>query len=255
MISALYTALSSMSANENALRIEANNIANINTTAFQGSKATFGDVINGITSGASQSAGGGTQLTGISRDSTGGALFGTGGSLDLALTGNGYFIVKNQQGAAFYTRAGNFQVDKEGYIATATGNRLQGYTNGVLGSLNIGGGAQGSNVRVSGDGTLSVVLEDGQMKAIGQIAEAKFNNPGGLASVGNNLYTQTASSADALTAVPATGGIITGTLETSNVDLAEQLTGMAVSENAFKASIKTAQTAYETMKSVLDLKK
>ncbi|WP_040334231.1 flagellar hook protein FlgE [Candidatus Magnetobacterium casense] len=139
MITALWTAVSGMSANGTTLSVVGDNIANMNTTAFKSNRATFSDVLSATISGASSSnaVGRGTQLEAITPLLTQGSLISTGNPLDLAIDGNGYFMVKDSNGT-YYTRAGNFSLDKDGYLVTAAGMKVQGYMNtgtGTTGSL------------------------------------------------------------------------------------------------------------------------
>ncbi|MBF0537687.1 MAG: flagellar hook protein FlgE [Nitrospirae bacterium] len=130
MITALWTAVSGMNANGTTLSVVGDNIANMNTTAFKSNRATFSDVLSSTITGTSSqnSVGRGTQLEAITPLLTQGSLISTGNPLDLAIDGNGYFTVKDSNGT-YYTRAGNFSMDKDGYLVTASGMKVQGYMN------------------------------------------------------------------------------------------------------------------------------
>ncbi|MBF0343144.1 MAG: flagellar hook protein FlgE [Nitrospirae bacterium] len=128
MITALWTAVSGMSANGTTLSVVGDNIANMNTTAFKSNRATFSDVLSATITGVSSqnSVGRGTQLDAITPLFTQGSMISTGNPLDMAIDGNGFFMVKDSNGT-YYTRAGNFSLDKDGYLVTTSGMKVQGY--------------------------------------------------------------------------------------------------------------------------------
>ncbi len=130
MLSSMYSAVSGMNVNGTYLEVIGDNIANLNTTAFKASKPNFGDVlsasIGGLTVGGQ--AGRGALVQNIAPIMSQGSFLSTGNSLDMAIDGNGFFVVSDPTtGGRYYTRAGNFSMDKDGYIITPTGLRLQAY--------------------------------------------------------------------------------------------------------------------------------
>ena len=130
---AFSTAISGIKAAQANLDVISNNIANASTVGFKASRAQFAEIYASSVSGGSN-AGQGVELTEIRADFSQGSLDFTGSGLDLAISGNGFFIVSNG-GASEYTRAGSFQVDRDGYLTNESGNRLQGYqgnTDGVI---------------------------------------------------------------------------------------------------------------------------
>ncbi|MBF0319785.1 MAG: flagellar hook protein FlgE [Nitrospirae bacterium] len=135
MITSLWTAISGMNTNSSSLGVVGDNIANMNTTAFKGSRANFGDVLSQQLSTGTSSGqiGRGSLLSSVSQLFTQGSFISTGNALDMAIDGNGFFVVKdpstsNGYGTStYYTRAGNFSLDKNGYLVTPTGLRVQGY--------------------------------------------------------------------------------------------------------------------------------
>jgi len=129
LYSSLYIGMSGMRTNESAIGVIGNNIANINTIGFKGSRAVFADLLSKSvlgSAGASQ-AGQGASLAAVQRMVTQGALLGTNVTTDLAVQGEGYFIASNPNGDRFFTRNGQLQMDNEGYLTTINGLRLQGY--------------------------------------------------------------------------------------------------------------------------------
>jgi flagellar hook protein FlgE len=139
LYSSLYIGMSGMRTNESAIGVIGNNIANINTIGFKGSRAVFADLLSKSilgTAGASQ-AGQGAGLAAVQRMVTQGAMLGTNVTTDLAVQGEGYFMVNNAAGERLFTRNGQFQVDNDGYLTTVEGMRLQGYPangEGVIGT-------------------------------------------------------------------------------------------------------------------------
>ena len=141
MLSSMFTGVSGMNANGTALSVVSDNVANMNTTGFKSSKASFGDVL-GQSIGTSQ-IGGGTYLGGVSQSFAQGAFEGSSNVLDMAIDGGGFFMVESTEGTKYYTRAGEFHIDRDGYIVDSDGNQLQAYdsttnalSNVLLGALN-----------------------------------------------------------------------------------------------------------------------
>ena len=126
------TALSGLAANNTALDVVGNNLANLNTTGFKADAIQFKDVL-GQTSGTTE-IGAGVATSGTSKEFSQGSIQPTAGALDAAIEGNGVFVLKNSSGSTLYTRAGSFKFDGTGTLVTSTGEKVQGWTavNGVL---------------------------------------------------------------------------------------------------------------------------
>jgi flagellar hook protein FlgE len=137
IISSLYTGVSGLSANGIAMSIIGDNIANVNTVGFKASRASFGDILSQNLTGASGTfqIGRGAMLTGVSPVFTQGSFQTTDSGLDMAIDGDGFFIVKDGNGASFYTRAGQFSVDRDGYLVNPEGYRIQGYGASLSGTI------------------------------------------------------------------------------------------------------------------------
>ncbi|MEP6601199.1 MAG: flagellar hook protein FlgE [Nitrospirota bacterium] len=146
ILSALFAAVSGLNANGTNLSIIGNNIANTGTVGFKSSRANFADIVNSSLGGASgaTSSGIGVFLSGIQSNFTQGSLQTTNNALDLAVDGNGFFQVKDTSGGAFYTRAGQFNVNKDGDVVNPDGLALQGFQADALG--NITGSIAGINL-------------------------------------------------------------------------------------------------------------
>src|SRR5450755_2151346 len=127
-------ALSGLTADTSALDIVGNNLANLNTTGYKDSTASFYDLLAQSSGGGAIQIGGGVSATFSQRQFTQGSIQFSGGTFDAAIQGNGFFIVRNKAGDTLYTRAGNFQLDGNGNLVTSTGQFVQGWmsTNGVL---------------------------------------------------------------------------------------------------------------------------
>lgn len=128
MLSSLFSGISGLNANGLALSVIGDNIANANTIGFKASRANFGDILSQTLSGSSaMQVGRGTMIIDIQKMFTQGTLETTANPLDLAIEGDGFFLVKQQNGPTYYTRAGQFRLDKDGYVVDPNGYRLQAY--------------------------------------------------------------------------------------------------------------------------------
>ncbi|KJR40599.1 flagellar hook-basal body protein, FlgE/F/G [Candidatus Magnetoovum chiemensis] len=395
MITSLYSALSGLRANGYSVNAAASNIANIQTPGYKSKSVTYSEAP--LVSQGGFLTGSGVQIAGIDTQFTNTSYMTTNNPLDLALNTDGFFIVKDTKGQSYYTRSGNFTTDKDGYLVSTQGYRVQGYINGTLsdiklntnapssqatsevnlsmslnandeiidksfeivnntprnynsattitvydqqgesheiqayftktdynqwnvnyvtndngtlikaqnsqtltfnqeGTLTDGASAQidfafsndigtqtitfnysnntrqlstssqvlslnqdgsstsiQSGVYIGSDGTIRSYRANGTNAEIGAIAIAQFNSPGGLNSVGSGLYTSNQLSGEAVINEPLSGSVLSGALETSNVDLANQFVNMIVSQRAFEADIKAIRTSDEMMQDLLDI--
>ena len=140
MIASLYAGISGLSANATAMTVIGDNIANVNTTAFKSNRSHFANILSTSLGGESATAGvgRGVEFWGVSAQWTQGSLENSTSATDLAINGKGFFMVQDSSGSNFYTRAGNFTFDKEGYLVNPDGHQLQGYqidTDGNIGSI------------------------------------------------------------------------------------------------------------------------
>ena len=264
-----------------------NNIANVNTTAFKSARTDFADAfsqtLNSSNSGTADARSTPMQVgTGVTtatiRNNYGwGALSGTGISTDLAVNGDGFFVVRdtasNEQLA---TRAGEFQRDSGGYLVTGDGHRVQGFSNSGLstrGDILIDAGdrpagasatAAFEGFSIDKDGKVSVKLTDGTVYTRGQILLQNFSDPQALRKEGGNLYSGLAGAgplggADApASGAPGSSGLGTiqsGYLELSNVDLANEFAGLITTQRAFQASARIITTSDEFMQELVNLKR
>ncbi len=263
MFRALYTAATGMQAQQTNLDTIANNLSNSSTAGFQSRRMQFQDLIyqNVVMPGAAASQqttvatglqiGLGTRSAASEILQLQGDLSQTGNPLDLAVEGQGLFQVLLPTGQTAYTRSGEFHQDSAGNMVTADGNALQP-------AIAIPAGA--TSITIASDGTVSVTLA-GQTAAqqVGSIQLALFPNPGGLNSVGQNLYLQTTASGDPVVGTPGSnaglGQIEQGYLEQSNVSVVDEFINMIVAQRSYEASSRVVQAADEMFQLVNNLGK
>ena len=170
----------------------------------------------------------------------------TGNPLDLTIQGQGFFQIRQPNGNIAYTRAGTFQLDNQGNMVTSDGSPLQPA---------IAIPVNATNISIGSDGTVTVTLP-GQNTAqqVGAIQLATFANPGGLNSIGQNLFLPTSSSGDAITGTPGgTEGLGTlqqGMLESSNVSVVDEFVQMILTQRAYESNQKVVQAADQMIQGV-----
>ena len=262
MIRALYTAASGMSAQQLNLDTIANNLANSSTVGFRQRALQFQDMIyqNLVTPGAAQSQqtvsaglqiGLGTKSAATEVIMTQGDFNQTNNPYDMAISGTGFFQVQLPDGTLAYTRAGNFFLNNQGQVVDAQGDLL-------VPGITIPPNA--TNITITQYGVVNGTLP-GQTNAaqFGQIQLANFSNPGGLESVGSNLFTATFSSGDAVLGNPGgTEGM--GTLqqyylENSNVDVVGAFVQMVLAQRAYESNSKVITAANEMYSEVNNMAK
>ncbi|CAD5379344.1 flagellar component of cell-distal portion of basal-body rod [Pseudomonas sp. OF001] len=254
MIRSLWTAKTGLESQQVQLDVIANNLANVSTNGFKRSRAVFEDLLYqnlrqpGASSTAQTSLPSGLQIgTGVrpvatERIHSQGSLQNTENSRDLAINGNGFFQVLRSDGTTAYTRDGSFQIDRDGQLVTASGYPLQP-------SITIPDNAL--SVTVAQDGIVSIT-EPGstQSRQVGQLTLATFINPPGLQSIGENLYLETDSSGAPNENVPGlngTGVLYQGYVETSNVNVVEEMVSMIQTQRAYEINSKAVETSDEML--------
>jgi len=247
-----------------------NNVANVNTTAFKKSRTNFQDVLyqnirsakasdtNGLGGTNPSQIGVGVSVASIISDMTTGAMQNTGRDLDLAIQGNGWFVVTPDDGDTIYfTREGAFTIDDQGFLVNANGYKVLD-TDGDPIEFGTDGVA---TISISIDGKITATDLDGNdISPTNGIGLAMFTNQEGLERVGNNLFKATLASGEPIDEYgePATGGygtIHSGYLEMSNVDLTDELTGMITTQRGYQANAKTITTSDEMLQILLDIKR
>jgi len=275
MLRSLYSGISGMKNFQTKLDVIGNNIANVNTYGFKKSRVTFSDTMNQTIAGASAATanlggknslqvGLGSSISTIDTIDTNSSMQTTNRSLDLAIDGDGYFVVKD--GASnFYTRAGNLYLDEEAKLVTSDGLKVQGYkgdaNTGATGDITIGGAADTTNpivsFSISQTGEINAVRADGIIEKVGTIAVATFSNASGLTKAGSNTYQESVNSGEAVTktAGDGRGTIASGFLEMSNVDLSEEFTDMIIAQRGFQANSRIITTSDQILEELVNLKR
>jgi len=252
------------------LNVIGNNIANVDTVGYKSNSMNFADNFSqalGSTSVGTTQIGTGVRTADTETDFTTGSIAGTGVATNLAINGNGFFLVQDPASSAQYlTRDGDFTVNSSGNLITSTGMQVMGFSGGSTtpSALNIYGstGTPTDTSGVSGykfgtDGTLTVSYADGTTSSAGQVALQNCTDPQELVNAGDNLYSNL-SAAGALTAAVAPGASGTGSLEVasleeSNVDLSAQLTDLITAQRAYEANAKVVTTSDQVLQDLTNL--
>jgi flagellar basal-body rod protein FlgG len=244
------------------VEVISNNIANMNTTAYQRRRAEFQDLLyqNQRRVGAQSSdantivpagvqVGLGVKTAAVYRITEQGNLTLTENPLDLAINGEGFFQITLPSGDTAYTRGGSFQLDGQGDIVT-----VDGYT--VQPGITVPDDAVDITVNPSGQVSVSI---DGQVnpQILGQVELARFPNDAGLLAVGDNLFLETPASGAPTTAVAGTAGfgsLQQGFLETSNVNVVEEITNLITAQRAYEMNSKVIETSDQMMATMTNLR-
>lgn len=265
MLRSMYSGISGLKNFQTKLDVIGNNISNVNTYGFKKGRTVFKDMISQTTSGASaatatrggvnpKQVGLGSQIASIDTIHTGGSLQSTGRVLDLAISGDGFFQVQDgDDNGLVYSRAGNFYLDSVGNLVNGDGKYLVGETDTPI---NIDPTAQ--SMSIGQDGSVSYVDADGLLTPVDIIQLVKFPNSGGLTKVGSNYFQESPASGEPVPGVPLTsglGGVESGFLEMSNVDLSEEFTEMIVAQRGFQANTRIITTSDEILQELVNLKR
>ena len=265
-LTALFSAATGMKAQELNIDVVANNIANVNTTGFKKVRANFQDLLyqrlhaagavdaNNNREPSETAIGLGVQLVNTQRDFTQGRLEATGAPLDVAIEGIGFFQVALPEdvgrGGYGFTRDGNFYRDANGDMVTSQGYKVQP-------GLTVP--QEAINVIISTDGTVSVTTpSNAEPQEIGNIELAYFVNEQGLEAIGDNLFVASGASGAPNTGTPGSGPLGTlnqSHLESSNVELVEELVAMIRAQRAFEFNSQSIKTADEMLQTVTNLRR
>lgn len=302
MLRSMYSGVSGMKNFQTKLDVIGNNIANVSTVGFKKGRVTFQEMMSQTTSnaqGPTASKGGvnatqvglGSQLGSIDDLHTQGFRQTTDIPLDIALQGDGMFVVASNTGRPAdvigadgeieqkdpwdinlatsdlaYTRAGNFYLDTDGTITNPNGNYLLGFkldeaTNEPLepaqySTIIIPEDAESFSIQT--DGVVNYIDSNGDPQVAGKIAVANFSNPGGLQKAGDNLYLASPNAGEVKYVEGEKDGsasLISGSLEMSNVDLAEEFTEMITAQRGFQANTRIISTSDEILQELVNLKR
>ncbi len=246
---ALWAAKTGLDAQQTRMSVTANNLANVSTTGFKKGRASFEDLlyqnVRQVGAAASQdtqlpsglSLGTGARVVATEKMYTQGSLQVTGNSLDVAINGRGFFQVLLPDGSTAYTRDGSFQVSAQGQLVTSSGYTVQP-------AISIPDGAQ--SVSIGSDGTVSVQLA-GQPapNQVGTLQLVDFINTAGLQPRGENLLLESAASGPPQAGTPGLNGlgaVQQGSLESSNVNVVEELVSMIETQRAYEMNSKAIST-------------
>ncbi len=249
MNGALWSAKTGLDAQQTRMAVISNNLANANTTGFKRDRAIFEDLVyqNVRQVGAQSSqdtqlpsglqVGTGVRVVATEKLFTQGNLVQTNNPLDLAIQGRGFFEILMPDGSVAYTRDGSFHLNNQGQVVNSSGYVLQPGITVPENAL---------SVTVAVDGTVSATIPgQTQPTQLGQLQLVDFVNPAGLQARGQNLYVETAASGSPQPSAPGTNGVGTllqGSLETSNVNVVEELVSMIETQRAYELNSKAIST-------------
>ncbi len=254
---ALWAAKTGLDAQQTRMTVTSNNLANVNTNGYKKGRAVFEDLLyqNARQVGASTSQdtqlptglhlGTGVRVVATEKMYTQGNLTQTGNALDVAVNGRGFFQILMPDGTMAYTRDGSFKVSAQGELVTSSGFAVQP-------GINIPDGAQ--SVTIGADGVVSVQLA-GQASPtqVGSLQLVDFVNPAGLQPRGENMLLESAASGPAQTGTPGLNGLgllVQGSLESSNVNVVEELVNMIETQRAYEMNSKAISTTDQMLEYV-----
>ena len=248
-----------MEAQQTNLNVIANNIANVSTHGFKRSKVEFQDMFYQVPKSVGADSGGsilptgiqigsGTQVASISRVHTQGQMSKTGEQLDLAIVGQGFFRVQDANGQTLYTRDGAFKVGPNGAVTTSQGMAVPDFPAPP---------ANTDKIVIDQNGGVSYMSAQSEVLGRGSIQIARFRNPGGLLAIGGNLYRDTDASGAPTVGNPGEGlgTLQQGYLETSNVNIVEEMVNMILAQRAYEINSKSIQTSDSMMQQIAQLKR
>jgi flagellar basal-body rod protein FlgG len=258
---ALNTAATGMMAQELNVEVIANNIANMRTTGYKRQRAEFQDMLyehvrrigtqtstQGNILPVGVDLGSGVKTVGTPRIMTQGTLTQTGGDLDIAIRGEGFFKIQLPDGTFAYSRDGSFQMDAQGRIVTAQGNVVQP---GITIPQN------STSLTINSQGQVSVIVAGNTTPTIlGQLTLTRFINKAGLLPVGDNMFTETPASGTPQDGLPATDGmgdVQQGNLEQANVEAVTEIADLISAQRAYEMNSKVISATDQMLQSVIGL--
>lgn len=271
-----YTSLNGLKNAQTDLGVISHNIANAETNGFKKSRTEFADIVVGSAfTNPKLIVGIGAAVESVTQSFALGPIEQTGSALDLAINGDGFFTMVNTTNQeTLYTRNGSFSVNEGGYITDGSNNRLQVFPTDAAGTITSttpadalipatnGVDANGdpidfAGITVGDDGAVTASYADGSNIVIGKVALASFIAPQGLKQVGSSNWVANGLSGAASYGQPSTvqyGSLLSGALERSNVDIAEELVGLITAQRNFQANAKAIDTATQISQTVIQLR-
>ncbi|PTX90904.1 flagellar hook-basal body complex protein [Opitutus sp. ER46] len=270
LLGTLTSGVSALKTFGKSLEVIGTNISNVNTTAYKGSSANFADTFSNTLRAASTTdsavqIGTGVQLAGINTNFTQGSMTSTGSTTDLAVSGNGYFVVQDGSGVNYATRDGSFHFDNNGFLVNAQGYNVLDSAGAKVQAIGADAGgtavsyADLKSVSIGSDGTLTAFASDGTATASGKVGLLNITDQPKLMKVGNNLFDFGSTGAVvADIGVPTSNGlgkIQSGQLELSNVDLTEQFANLITSQRSFQAASRLITVSDTVLEDIVNLKR
>ncbi|WP_347303458.1 flagellar hook-basal body complex protein [Croceibacterium sp. TMG7-5b_MA50] len=266
-----YTSISGLKNAQTDLGVIAHNIANTETTGFKKSTTSFADIVaKSAMSDPRKTMGIGSTVESISQNFSVGSIEQTGSALDIAINGEGFFATKAaDDGSMSFTRNGAMMLDQNGYIQDGSDNRLQVFPVDAAGNATSatpvdamvpatnGAGSKFAGLTIAEDGLVTVTYGDGTTQPVGQVALASFASNTGLQQVGSSNWEATGLSGPASygqAGIGRFGSLLSGALERSNVDIAEELVGLISAQRNFQANAKAIDTATRITETIINLR-
>ncbi|MBL1140463.1 MAG: flagellar basal-body rod protein FlgG [Proteobacteria bacterium] len=250
MTQALWIAKTGLDAQQTRMSMISNNLANVNTTGYKYSRPVFNDLLyQTVRQPGAQSSqnteipsglmiGTGVRTTSTQKFYSQGSIIQTENPLDIAISGNGFFEILLPDGSTAYSRDGTFQLNSQGQVVTSNGYQLQPAITVPANTI---------SVTIGEDGVVSALVAGSTAPTqIGAIQLSDFINPAGLQPIGDNLVKETAASGSATTGTPGLAGIgrtLQGSLESSNVNVVEELVNMIETQRAYEMNSKAISTS------------
>lgn len=285
LIGTMDSGVSALQTYEQGLEVIGNNIANVSTNGFKGSNAQYADSFSDVLQGSSASGSGatpdmqigtGVQLASVTVNFAQGQITQTGVPTDLAVSGNGFFLVKSPSSSETYaTRDGEFSINASGYLVDTQGDYVQGLTGGAagsppttVGSIKLGTpptGTQLQSVSIDNAGDFVETYSDGSTAVTNVVLLQNYSNPNALQNVGNNLYSNltaagpvgggSLSAANNTAGTEGLGSIQAGAIEGSNVDLTQQFANLITTQRSFEAASRLITVSDTILGDIVDLKR
>jgi len=259
MLRAFSTAATGMSAQQMMVDVTANNLANINTTGFKRSQIDFQDLLYtkmreagtdvsaGVDTPSGMEIGSGVRAGSTVKIFSGGELVNTSRSLDIAVSGDGFLQISMPDGSTKYTRDGALQLNSNGELVTSLGYAIEPAISVPTNAV---------SVDIGKDGSVNVLDESGAQTVVGTIQLAKFINPAGLSSEGDNLLAETEASGPATTGTAGENGfgtIQSGFLEKSNVQMVTELVNLITAQRAYEVNSRAIKAGDEMLKNAIQI--
>ena len=264
MVRSLWTAATGMNGQQNSIDVISNNLSNVNTTGYKQQRAEFEDLLyqnvklagtpatEDTVTPVGMQMGTGVKVAATQRIFTPGNLQATDVATDIAINGEGFFRVQQYDGSYAYTRDGSFKIDSNGQLVNSNGLR-------VMPEIIMPENFESNTLTISDDGRVTVkVSGNDDPLDVGQLEIYRFANPAGLTAEGDNLFTVSNASGDAIASRPGLEGAGTTKqrfLEMSNVSVVNEMVQMIVAQRAYEFSSKAIQTSDTMLSAAVNLKR